>query len=312
MKHIKIMRGNIRALKKPTDVVIIRDQKVSDIVFDKSNYDNSSYVIKLPVVELTDDNVLDYLEYYKTAIRKAKNKGLKTMAIEAIDLGDDDLNFSVAVEFAEVIKEAIGLTVGIGSLMVTLLCKDRELSDIYELAIYGEIRSSQVTMSDKLERNEAILIPTKKNILRFEKHYKGLKKREPRKTFLKCYFNSQILPGQYFLVEGFEDADYYFFVNLIKDNKISNKDFTEAAIVGIHAVIDSIKTMSCKNITIPIIRFMKKEEENDQFVKDLVNSVCDYIEELEVNVKFYCPYDDLWDVVLSCFEKEEDTDVRLK
>lgn len=311
MDHIKIMRGNIFSLKKPTDVIIVRDKKTPDIIFDKSVYDNSNYIIKIPDKALNDENVVDYLEYYKMAIKKAKNKGMKTMAIEAIDLGDEDLNFALATEFAIVIKEAIGLTIGIASLLVTIICKDRDMSDIYELAIFGEIRSSQVTMSDRLEYNNAILIPTTKKTMKFERSYKEIKKREPASIFFKCYMNPRLLPGKYFLATGSEVADYYYFVPLVHDKKMKQGEFSNSVIDGVLNVLKSAPIISWKNITIPIVRFTKKEEENKRLVKRLVDAVCDYIDDQEINVKFYCPYEELWDVVVGCFEKEDSNEVRL-
>lgn len=303
MKNIKIMRGNIACLKNTVDAIVIRSKRVSDLTFDKSKYDKVRYAISIPETELNEDNVLEYLEYYQKAIKKVKDMGLKTVAIEAIDLKDEGLNFSLAVEFAQILESAIGLTVGVNPISVTLLCDSRELCDTYELAIYGEIKSAQITMADKLERNEIVLIPTHKNILKFDKNYTLLKKIEPKNVFWKCYANLRLQPGSYFLVEGEEYSSYYFFVNLIQHKKQDRESYTAAALEGIQGVLHSAKSMMCKSITIPVVRFMRDKKENEAFVKELVDFICEYSEEHEVNIKFYCPEIELWDVVMECFEE---------
>ena len=156
MENIKIVKGNIAKPKKAVDLIVFQSLTATDLSFGKSNYENSQYCISIPKKILNENNVLEYLEYYARAVKIAKNRRLTTIAVEAIDLGDDGYNYSLAIEFAQVLKDAIGLTVGIAPIKITIMCPDKHLCEVYETAVFGEIQSAQVTMTDRLERDDVI------------------------------------------------------------------------------------------------------------------------------------------------------------
>lgn len=307
-EQIKIMKGDIFQLKKSTDLAVFRSNKVTDITLETSRHFNSNFCYILPEIELNEDNTIEFLElYYKKAIWRGRERNFKTIAISVPDLGNEELNFSFAVEFHSVLKTALKFT----RIEVTLVCENKELRDIYEMAIYGDVRSSQFTMADKLEPNEVILIPTQRNILKFDRNYKILKDIEPRKVFLPCYLHLHLNPGQYFLTEKDGGNGCYFFLNLIKgkkDKKITQDEFNRLALNGVKNVLDVMKSMCCKDITFPIINFIKDKKENEQFVRKIIDTIFKFVkeneDEYEINVKFYCPDIELWNLVVECFEEK--------
>ena len=291
MLEFKNIKDDIFHLKDKVDIIVYRtNTKVAKM--EPSNYTGSSYQYILPDIVLNEDNAIEYLSYYKRAVYAAIEKRLRSVAIEVIDCHDDDLSWSVALELKKVLESALKFS----SIKIIFVCKNKRMKEIYDLAMFGESREITIDLTDDLNFNNVILVPTKEKLSKFDKSCKKLKRSERFKVFFTLKWKTLSL-GQYQLIEGENNCDYYFLVNLIKPSITFIKDFKGVVLQGIQTVLSSMDMIQQKNITIPIIYFTKNKKENREIVKELVKIVCETAERKEINVQFYCKYEELYDLV---------------
>lgn len=297
MAKIKIIKGDIFKPKSQVDMIVYRSKKATDTSFINSKYQNARYCFILPEYELDNNNIMDFLDYYKKPIRRARELKMRTMAIEAIDINNDELTMTFAAELAERLKEATMLY----DVEVLIVCKNKETRDLYELAIFGQVSGAQVVMTDRLENNEVFIIPTKRKMMKWDNWYKPLRKAEVSHIFWKYKFGSELELGKFCLVNGVNCATFYYLVNF-EGKRIKPDMYQERVIAAIKSVLTSMEFMGCHNMTVPILHFVKDEEQNRQLIEKLLEVVCDYIEDKEINIKLFCPEPDLWHIIESWFE----------
>ena len=305
MENIKIMKGDIKNLIKPIETIIMKTS-ATNVVFDKSRHVGSRYVISIPNIDINEDNALEYLEkYIKVALEKARAFQKYELAIECVAFEDDDLTFSFAAELKDVLEKYLKLSNK--SEEITIICPTKEIVDIYELAIYGEVRSAQVTMVDRLEGNDVIVVATNKKMRKFHKSYKRLRKYESKVTFWGILFE-RLDHGKYYLTNGDAFSEMYYFINLTKEKKQKIEDFTDAACEAITNILNSAATSKQKMITVPVVRISKRRDENKMFVKAFVNAVYKTADEHEMRIKFYCTDPEIWGIVENCFDEMGEVD----
>ena len=328
MEKINVVKGDIFHLKKSVNWIVYRAGNVDNIVFKKSPIGKSEYSVILPDIRLSEENAIEYLDYYKKAILKAKENKVKAIAIEAVDLYDDDLTLAFAVELNKLLTELLSVSY----MQVEIVCKNKGLRDIYEFAIYNEIRSSLITMKDVLEDSEAIIVPTYRNIFNFDDEYAWIKNAEPKKAFYQCYLNPRLDPGKFFLVERLDHSGCYFFVNMRQDKKqrkkMSQSEFYKLCLEAIKDVLETVNTMKYKSVSVPLLDYTKyKQEELRDFMKkkkvheinyksseaedrkhitDIVDMCCEFAEEYGINIQFHCTSAPLWNYVVEYFENKEE------
>ena len=291
MLEIKNIKDNVSSLKERVDMIICRSNvKVAKL--DNSIYPNSSYQYVLPAVALDEDNAIEYLKYYKRAVFAATEKRLRTIAIEAIDCNDDDLSWSIILELKKVLEDALKFN----SMKIYFVCKNAHIKEMYDLAIFGESRAIKIELTDALEFNNVILVPTKEKLKKFDKSCKKLKRTEHFTVFFRILWKTLSL-GNYHLMEGQANCDYYFLVNMIKPRITFIKDYKGAVVQSIKNVLAAMHTIQQKNITIPITHFTKNQKENRELVREIIRVVCETAEKEEFNVKFYCKDKELYDFV---------------
>ena len=303
MEQIKVVKGDIKNLKRPVDAVIMRND-TTNVVFDKSKFKGSRYIISVPSEELNEDNALGYLHtHVEAALNKARTLQQYDLAIEAIELKDDDLSFTFAIELKEMLNKYIEFSTHGETIVV--VCRTKSAVDIYELAMFGEIRSTQMTMADRLEGNDVIVVPVNNKLRKFHKNYKMIKKMESHALFWGLIM-TRLEHGKYYLTEGENLCDLYYFLNLTKGKKQKVEDFTRLACEGITNILNSANSMKYKSVTVPIVKISKKRKENKEFVLSFIDAVCEATEEYEMRIKFYCSDAELWDLVVEHFENRGD------
>lgn len=287
-KEFKVIKTDIFDLQKPVDLIIYIDKNALDLVLKCSSFNGSKYSILLPQCELNEDNVLSYMEeYYKKAFDKAKELDFRTIAIQAIDLFDEELNYAFAKEFNEFLLKNLSRT----KIDVVIVCDDKALKDVYDYAFFGVIKVPQVEIIDNLQFNDFVLIPTTKKIFKMDKKYKHLKKTEPKKLFWKCLAYSSLNKGEIAPIP-YNDT-YYIFMNMLKAEKKRDEVFTSSFVNGLENVFDIMSTMCYKDVTLPIVHFSPNKKENINLVKLVINMAYEKASEKEFNIKLYCPYNDL-------------------
>lgn len=291
MLEFKNIKDDIFHLKDKVDIIVYRtNTKVAKM--EPSNYTGSSYQYILPDTVLNEDNAIEYLSYYKRAVYAAIEKRLRSVAIEVIDCHDDDLSWSIILELKKVLEDALKFN----SMKIYFVCKNAHIKEMYDLAIFGESRAIKIELTDALEFNNVILVPTKEKLKKFDKSCKKLKRTEHFTVFFRILWKTLSL-GNYHLMEGQANCDYYFLVNMIKPRITFIKDYKGAVVQSIKNVLAAMHTIQQKNITIPITHFTKNQKENRELVREIIRVVCETAEKEEFNVKFYCKDKELYDFV---------------
>lgn len=303
---ICVLRGDIKkydfaGCPPNTEVAIVRSKEVNTITLKQGNR-YVQYCITIPELTLSMENVWDSLEYYKQALKKAKEMGFKEVAVEAISFENDD-DLVAAFSLISTIRESIGVTIGIKPMKVYILCPEWSVYESYLRAV-GENVGCIFSVSNELKSNQAILIPTEKKMSNFENHFAAVKKYEPFGTFLGCYRQPKFKLGEYYLVSGKKDVNCYYFAPLLIDKKDKVEDFKKASLAVIEKVIESMVSMGFSSITIPVLEyipqrklFKKDTSQSDEFIKQMIELVVDRAEEYNLQVEFYCISDDLTEFV---------------
>lgn len=297
--NIKIIEDNILQLKKPVDVMVLRSNYAKNLAMVSSSHESAKYCMYLVDQEFNEDNVLDYLDNYKKAIKKINELDFRTVALEVIDMKDDDLTYSLAKEMYMLLKGSLAYT----NITLTLICPNKTVKELYDMACFGEVIKPDVSIIDDINYIDVIVYPTTKSIFKGDKKYKKLLKSEPKKVLFKCLGHRNIGHGKTFFIQGEENCNLYLFARLFKEGTTRKEGYYITFEKTLEAVIDSAKMMMCKNIVLPIVYFSKNKKENKELVKVMVEFAYKAAETHEMSIKLYCPYNDLKEMANSYLEQ---------
>lgn len=283
-------------MQSSVDMIVYRSKNTRDTSFVCSKYPNSRYGMVLPEYELNDDNAMEFLEYYKKPVVRARELKMRTIAIEAVTLENDDMTFSFAVALKDLLEQITGMYE-----LSVFIVGNKEICNIYELAFFGEVKGPQVIITDILESNEVIVIPTKKKMMKWYKPYKSIQREESLGFFFKYNFGSKLIPGKYCLANGKKFATFYYLVNFDKKS-MTFEDYQNNIIMSIKAVLGAMEFFKCNNITIPMLRFIRNEDKNRKLLESMLETICAFAEDKEINIKLYCPEIEIVDFVQCWFE----------
>ena len=284
---INVIKADIYNLTKPVDCIIVREKSAIDMVLKCSNYEGSKYMIMLPEIALDEDNAIEYLEFYKKAFEKAMSLDFNEIAIQAIDMYDEDFNYTLAKELYKVIKDCFKRY----KVDIVIVCDDIEMKQIYEMAIFGEVKLPKVDIIDTLYFKDFVLIPTTNKAHKWEKKYKTLRATESKRLYFKCFTYPKLNKGEIAPIS--QDGKYFICMNMLKTEKKRNDTFLKAFEKGLQSVFDIMNTMCYKSITLPIVHFSPNKKENPDLIKKLVEEAYKQASEKEIEIKLYCPYLDL-------------------
>lgn len=304
MTQVRVRKGDIFNLKMPVDMLVFRSKNATESIFLNSKYQNSRYTMTLPGYDLNEENAIEFLKYYQKAIKRARDLKMRTVAIEAVDMGEEELTLSFATELESALQEVAALY----DVTIYIICKTKDLRENYELAIFGEVKGPQVSVVDQLDTDEVIIVPTTQKMHKFDEHYKLLKKAEPFKVFLPCRFGAKWNVKNYFFVSGEEYAQYYYLLNLLLPKKEKRKadSFIYKVEQSMQAIMDSVTYISCTSITIPVLHYMKDKKKNKEMIERILNLICNYIQDKEIQVRFYCPDEDIFNYTMEYLQKNTD------